>query len=161
MTVSEDGLRVWLITGASSGLGRALAEALLDHGERVVATARDPQLPGDLADRYPGQAVAARLDVTDPDEARVAVDEGLSAFDRIDVVVNNAGYGLFGALEELPGEELRREFETKEHPRQAQPPPAGPGHLGEGQRLDSGTSLSTPRLTATRVRQPCVTALRR
>jgi NAD(P)-dependent dehydrogenase (short-subunit alcohol dehydrogenase family) len=112
MTLSDDDFRVWLITGASSGLGRALAEAALSRGEQVVATARDPQRLGELAGRYPGQAIAARLDVTDPAEARAAVADGLAAFGRLDVVVNNAGYGLFGALEELPGEELRREFET-------------------------------------------------
>jgi NAD(P)-dependent dehydrogenase (short-subunit alcohol dehydrogenase family) len=80
--------------------------------DRVVATARGPQRFDDLAGRYPGQAIAARLDVTDADEARTAVADGLAAFGRLDVVVNNTGYGLFGTLEELPGEELRREFET-------------------------------------------------
>ena len=112
MAPASDDLRVWLITGASSGLGQALAEAVLGRGERVVATARDPRLPGELTGQYPGRAIATRLDVTDPDQARAAVSEGLAAFGRIDVVVNNAGYGLFGALEELPGDELRREFET-------------------------------------------------
>jgi NAD(P)-dependent dehydrogenase (short-subunit alcohol dehydrogenase family) len=112
MTFSGDDFRVWLITGASSGLGRALAEAALGRGERVVATARDPQRLDELAGLYSGRAIATRLDVTDPDEARAAVADTLTAFGRLDVVVNNAGYGLFGALEELPGEELRREFET-------------------------------------------------
>jgi NAD(P)-dependent dehydrogenase (short-subunit alcohol dehydrogenase family) len=112
MTISHDGLGVWLITGASSGLGQALADAVLGRGGRVAATARDPRMLGELAGRHPGQAIAARLDVTDPDQARAAVEEGVAAFGRIDVVVNNAGYGLFGALEELPGDELRREFET-------------------------------------------------
>lgn len=112
MTLSGDDFRVWLITGASSGLGRALAEAALGRGDKVVATAREPQRLDDLAGRYSGQVIAARLDVTDADEARAAVADGLAAFGRLDVVVNNAGYGLFGALEELPGEELRREFET-------------------------------------------------
>ena len=104
--------RVWLITGASSGLGRALAEAALERGDRVVASARDPERVADLAERHPGNAIATRLDVTKPEEARAAVEAGLAAFDRIDVVVNNAGYGLFGAVEELPDEELRAEFET-------------------------------------------------
>jgi NAD(P)-dependent dehydrogenase (short-subunit alcohol dehydrogenase family) len=104
--------RVWLITGASSGLGRALAEAALERGERVVASARDPERVADLAERHPENAIATRLDVTKPEEAHEAVEAGLAAFGRIDVVVNNAGYGLFGALEELPDEELRAEFET-------------------------------------------------
>jgi len=112
MNTASDSSKVWLITGASSGLGRALSEAALERGDRVVATARDPKLLADLTERHPRAAVAVRLDVTDPDQARTAVDAGLAAFDRIDVVVNNAGYGLFGALEELPEEELRREFET-------------------------------------------------
>jgi NAD(P)-dependent dehydrogenase (short-subunit alcohol dehydrogenase family) len=107
--MSED-TRVWLITGASSGLGRALAEAVLDRGGRVVATARDPDQVADLT--HAGNAIAAPLDVTDPEQARAAVEAGLDAFGQIDVVVNNAGYGLFGALEELPDEELRREFDT-------------------------------------------------
>jgi NAD(P)-dependent dehydrogenase (short-subunit alcohol dehydrogenase family) len=104
--------RVWLITGASSGLGRALAEVALERGDRVVAGARHPGAVADLEDRYGGRAIAARLDVTDPSQVREGVAAGLRAFDRLDVVVNNAGFGLFGALEELSDEDLRREFET-------------------------------------------------
>jgi NAD(P)-dependent dehydrogenase (short-subunit alcohol dehydrogenase family) len=104
--------RVWLITGASSGLGGALAGAALDRGERVVATARDRDSVAALEERHPGHAVAARLDVTDADQARAAIDAAVAAFDRLDVVVNNAGYGLFGALEELADDDLRRQFET-------------------------------------------------
>jgi NAD(P)-dependent dehydrogenase (short-subunit alcohol dehydrogenase family) len=104
--------KVWLITGASSGLGRALAETALERGDCVVATARDPGNVTDLEDRYRGRAIAARLDVTDPEQARASVAAALSAFDRLDVVVSNAGFGLFGALEELADEDLRREFET-------------------------------------------------
>jgi NAD(P)-dependent dehydrogenase (short-subunit alcohol dehydrogenase family) len=112
MTQTHDPARVWLITGASSGLGRALAEAVLDAGHRVVATARDPESVTDLERRHPGQALAARLDVTRPDDARTALASATEAFGRVDVVVNNAGYGLFGALEELDDEQLRRQFET-------------------------------------------------
>lgn len=112
MTLAGDEPRVWLITGASSGLGRALAEAVLGGGGRVVATARDSSRLAELAQDYPGQVLATRLDVTDSAEARAAVGKGLDTFGRIDVVVNNAGYGLFGALEELSDEELRREFDT-------------------------------------------------
>jgi NAD(P)-dependent dehydrogenase (short-subunit alcohol dehydrogenase family) len=104
--------RVWFITGASSGLGRALAEAALEGGERVLATARSPEDLAELEERYPDRAVVAHLDVTDPDLARSALETGLAAFDRIDVVVNNAGYGLFGALEELSEEQLRSQFDT-------------------------------------------------
>jgi NAD(P)-dependent dehydrogenase (short-subunit alcohol dehydrogenase family) len=109
---SAGGAPVWLITGASSGLGRRLAEAALARGHRVVATARNPDAVGDLVERHPGRAIATRLDVTDPDQARAAVEAGLRAFDRVDVIVNNAGFGLFGALEELADDDLRREFET-------------------------------------------------
>jgi NAD(P)-dependent dehydrogenase (short-subunit alcohol dehydrogenase family) len=105
-----DRSRVWFITGASDGLGRALAEAALDRGDRVAATARDPERVADLADR--GRAVAIRLDVTAPAEVEAAIAAALEAFGRLDIVVNNAGYGLFGALEELSDDELRRAFET-------------------------------------------------
>jgi NAD(P)-dependent dehydrogenase (short-subunit alcohol dehydrogenase family) len=104
--------RVWLITGASSGLGRALANAALDRGERVVVTARDRDSVAELERHHEGQAIAARLDVTDADQARAAIDAAVAAFDRLDVVVNNAGYGLFGALEELADDDLRRQFDT-------------------------------------------------
>lgn len=104
--------RVWFITGSSLGFGRALAEAVLARGERVVATARSAQRVADLQDRYPERALAVRLDVTDPSQAQAAFDAALATFGRIDVVVNNAGYGLFGALEELPDEQVRDLFET-------------------------------------------------
>ena len=68
MDMTEDIPRVWLITGASSGLGRALADAALERGERVVATARDPERVADLAQSHPENAIAARLDVTDLDD---------------------------------------------------------------------------------------------
>jgi NAD(P)-dependent dehydrogenase (short-subunit alcohol dehydrogenase family) len=112
MTKPIDPARVWLITGASSGLGRALAAAVLERGERVVATARDRDSVAELERRHPGAAIAVTLDVTDAAQARAALDAAIAAFDRVDVVVNNAGYGLFGALEELTDEDLREQFET-------------------------------------------------
>jgi NAD(P)-dependent dehydrogenase (short-subunit alcohol dehydrogenase family) len=102
--------RVWFITGTSSGLGRAIAQAALDHGDRVVATARSTDHIADLERDFAD--VALPLDVTDPDQARAAIDAAVDAFGRIDVVVNNAGYGALGALEELSDEELRSQFET-------------------------------------------------
>jgi NAD(P)-dependent dehydrogenase (short-subunit alcohol dehydrogenase family) len=104
--------RVWLITGAGSGLGRKLAEAALVRGEMVLATARSEEAVADLQEQYPGRALAARLDVTEPRQAEEAIEAGVAAFGAVDVIVNNAGYGLFGALEELPADELRREFDT-------------------------------------------------
>jgi NAD(P)-dependent dehydrogenase (short-subunit alcohol dehydrogenase family) len=109
---TNDDSRTWLITGASSGLGRALADAVLERGHRVMATGRNEERLADLIERYPGSARAFRLDVTEADQARAAVEEAISAFVRLDVLVSNAGYGLFGALEELSDEDLRRQFDT-------------------------------------------------
>ena len=106
----NDNTHVWLITGASSGLGRAIAEAALAAGERVVATARDAASVADL--QRDERAVTAPLDVTRADQAPRAITAAVDAFGRLDVVVNNAGYGLFGAFEELDEEDLRRQFET-------------------------------------------------
>src|ERR687891_341497 len=100
--MEADTSSVWFITGASSGLGRALTETTLERGHRVVATARDPEALADLVNRAPERAIALPLDVTRSDAARAAVDDAVDRFGRIDVVVNNAGFGLFGALEELP-----------------------------------------------------------
>ncbi len=108
---SEPG-RVWFVTGASSGFGHAIGEAVLAHGDRLVATARDLDAVRDLTDRRPAQALALRLDVTDADAARAAVDEAVSRFGRLDVVVNNAGYGHVGAIEELTDAELRQQLDV-------------------------------------------------
>jgi NAD(P)-dependent dehydrogenase (short-subunit alcohol dehydrogenase family) len=104
--------RVWLITGSSSGVGRALARRVLEAGHRVVATSRSVAAIRDLEQRYPRHAMATELDVTDPEQARAAMEAAVERFGRLDVVVSNAGLGLFGALEDLAEEELRREFET-------------------------------------------------
>jgi NAD(P)-dependent dehydrogenase (short-subunit alcohol dehydrogenase family) len=101
----------WLITGASSGFGRTFAETALAQGDRVVATARDPRAVADLAERYPDAALALPLDVTDPGQIRAAVDEATATGD-IDVLVNNAGHGLIGALEELSDAQIRQTLET-------------------------------------------------
>jgi NAD(P)-dependent dehydrogenase (short-subunit alcohol dehydrogenase family) len=104
--------RVWLITGASSGLGRELAERALEWGQRVVMTARDPESLRDLERKHRGRARAAKLDVRDSDQARDAVRAATEEFGRLDIIVNNAGFGLFGPLEEIADEDLRREFDT-------------------------------------------------
>ena len=103
---------VWFITGSSTGFGRSLTEAVLKQGDRVVATARKPEQLDDLVQHYPDQVKAVRLDVTDPQEVRDAIAAALDAFGRIDVVVNNAGYGSLGAIEELSDEQIRRQFDT-------------------------------------------------
>ncbi len=110
--MSKRNARVWFVTGSSTGFGRALAEAVLRHGDRVVATARKIEQVADLEQRYPDRARAVRLDITDPEEVRTAVEIALGAFGRIDVLVNNAGYGLFGAVEEVSDSQIRKQFET-------------------------------------------------
>lgn len=103
--------RRWLVTGCSSGLGRALAEAAAAEGESVLATAREPATLADLAERYPGQVRTAALDVCDPEQCEEAVARTLTCFGGVDVLVNNAGTGLFGALEEVSDDELRAQLE--------------------------------------------------
>ena len=107
-----DNKKVWLITGSSTGFGRSLTEAVLKHGDRVVATARKPEQLSDLIDQYPETAKAVRLDVTNSQEVREAVDSALEAFGSIDVLVNNAGYGTVGALEEVSEEAIQRQYAT-------------------------------------------------
>jgi NAD(P)-dependent dehydrogenase (short-subunit alcohol dehydrogenase family) len=109
---SEATPRVWFVTGASSGFGRAISEAALDRGDRLVATGRTLDTVQGLADAQPDRALALRLDVTDPDAARAVVDGAIAHFGRVDVVVNNAGYGHVGAVEELSDEELRRQLDV-------------------------------------------------
>ncbi|MFB2772388.1 oxidoreductase [Pelatocladus sp. BLCC-F211] len=104
--------RVWFITGSSKGLGRALAETVLERGETVVLTARNPEQIKDLAASFPEHTLAVQLDVTKPEEVREAVKQAITNFGRIDVLVNNAGYGVLGAIEEVRNEEVRRQFET-------------------------------------------------
>lgn len=108
----EKSERVWFITGSSSGFGRLLAEQALEAGERVAATARNTASVADLEQKYPGRAKAIRLDVTEKAEAEKAVAETIAQFGRIDVLVNNAGYGLVAAQEEATEEEIRREIDT-------------------------------------------------
>jgi NAD(P)-dependent dehydrogenase (short-subunit alcohol dehydrogenase family) len=84
--------KVWFLTGSSRGLGRSLAEAVLAHGDRLVTTARRPEQLNDLVSTYGEQIRAVALDVTNPEQVRSAVAEAITAFGRLDVVVNNAGY---------------------------------------------------------------------
>ncbi|BAZ70658.1 short-chain dehydrogenase/reductase SDR (plasmid) [Fischerella sp. NIES-4106] len=112
VTSSISQKRVWFITGSSKGLGRALAETVLERGEIVVLTARNPEQIEDLAASFPNQTLAVQLDVTKPEEVREAVKQAITNFGRIDVLVNNAGYGVLGAIEEVSNEEVRRQFET-------------------------------------------------
>ena len=103
---------VWLITGCSTGFGRELARAVLDRGHRVVVTARNPESVRDLAAGREAQALVLALDVTDPAQVDAAVRASEERFGRIDVLVNNAGIGYFGAIEESEDAEVRRMFEV-------------------------------------------------
>ncbi|GAA2024635.1 SDR family NAD(P)-dependent oxidoreductase [Catenulispora yoronensis] len=104
--------RTWLITGASRGFGRSLAEAVLAHGDRLVATARRPEQLRDLVAAYGEQVRTAALDVTDADAARAAVQTAVDAFGRLDVVVNNAGYANSAPIEEMAEADFRTQFEA-------------------------------------------------
>jgi len=103
---------VWLITGCSSGIGRALAEAVLQCGYRVVLTARNPSTIEDLRARFPENSIALALDVTDAAQVRSVVARTESHFGGIDVLVNNAAYGYLAAIEEGEDAEVRAMFET-------------------------------------------------
>jgi NAD(P)-dependent dehydrogenase (short-subunit alcohol dehydrogenase family) len=111
-TNDDNGLkRTWLVTGSSRGFGRAICDAVLARGEPLVATARGGEFTDSFEREHP-EALAIPLDVTDPAQARTAVERAVERFGRIDVVVNNAGYGHFGAVEELSDDELREQFEV-------------------------------------------------
>jgi NAD(P)-dependent dehydrogenase (short-subunit alcohol dehydrogenase family) len=98
--------RTWLITGVSSGFGRELTDQLLARGDRVVGTVRDVGKVADLVKRYPKALHAETLDVTNVAAIRDVVDRSFARLGRIDVIVSNAGYGLFGAAEELSDEQI-------------------------------------------------------
>jgi NAD(P)-dependent dehydrogenase (short-subunit alcohol dehydrogenase family) len=98
--------RTWFITGVSSGFGRQLTEQLLDRGDRVVGTVRDAAKVADLAARHPDRFIAEILDVTDTAAVRAVVDRSFARLGRIDVIISNAGYGLFGAAEELSDQQI-------------------------------------------------------
>ncbi|WIB60143.1 oxidoreductase [Curtobacterium sp. MCLR17_007] len=113
MTTTSD--TTWFITGCSTGLGRAFAEAVLAAGGSVVVTARDAARVQDIADTAPDRALALALDVTDPDAVTAAVAAAEERFGRVDVLVNNAGYGYRAAVEEGEPEAVRTLFDTHVH----------------------------------------------
>lgn len=102
----------WFITGCSTGLGRSLAQAVLDRGYEAVITARDPAAVGDLARAHPGTALALPLDVTDPDQVARAVAQAQERFGGVSVLVNNAGYGYRAAVEEGDDADVHQLFAT-------------------------------------------------
>ena len=104
--------KVWFITGSSRGLGRSLTEAVLAGGDRVAATARDPKQLDDLKAKYPDQLLPLQLDVNNNKEINEAVDQTVKRFGRIDVLVNNAGFGITGAAEGFTDDQVRSQLET-------------------------------------------------
>jgi NAD(P)-dependent dehydrogenase (short-subunit alcohol dehydrogenase family) len=104
--------QIWLITGSSRGLGRALADAVLASGHKLIATARDVAQLSDLVEQYGDQVRAFALDVTDPKAAGDAIAAAIEAFGRLDVLVNNAGYGDIGSIEDSSLENIRAQIET-------------------------------------------------
>lgn len=103
---------VWFITGSSTGLGYELAKSVLERGWRAVVTARRPEELQALVAEHEGRALALRVDVTDKSTIQTAVADSIAAFGRIDVLVNNAGYGYLAAIEEGDDEGVRKQFET-------------------------------------------------
>jgi NAD(P)-dependent dehydrogenase (short-subunit alcohol dehydrogenase family) len=104
--------RTWFVTGASSGFGRAFVEHAISQGHNVVATARDASPLQQLIAQAPDRVLAHRLDVRHPDQAVAAVKSALERFAAVDVLINNAGYGIVGAFEETPDDELRALMDT-------------------------------------------------
>src|SRR3954454_10232174 len=104
--------KVWFITGTAKGFGRVWAEAALERGDRVAATARDVSTLDALVEQYGDNVLPLALDVTDKAAIDAAVEQAHERFGALDVVVNNAGYGLFGTIEELTEEQARAQVET-------------------------------------------------
>ncbi|MBB6732766.1 SDR family NAD(P)-dependent oxidoreductase [Cohnella zeiphila] len=104
--------KVWLVTGCTNGLGRNITEAVLAKGDRIVATARKPEQLADLVERYGDQIRVASLDVTDENAAKSAVHAALGSFGRLDVLVNNAGYGDVRSFEETSAEDFKKLVDT-------------------------------------------------
>lgn len=110
--MSTNAVPVWFITGCSTGLGRAVATAVLDRRWKAVVTARDPGTVADIVSGHEDRAVALALDVTDSDRIDAVVKAGTAALGPVDVLVNNAGYGYLAALEEGEDHEIRALFDT-------------------------------------------------
>jgi len=105
-------MKRWLITGASRGLGRAFAQAALERGDRVAMTSRDPRQLNELVARFADAAIVLPLDLTRTAEIRSVFDQAVRRLGHLDVVVNNAGYILLGAIEEMAEDEAREQVET-------------------------------------------------
>ncbi|MCE7065517.1 oxidoreductase [Dyadobacter sp. CY326] len=104
--------KVWFITGSSRGLGRSLTEAVLKNGDKVAATARNTRQLDQFVAQFPDQVYPIQLDVTNKEQIYAAVDNAIRRFGRIDVLVNNAGFGITGAAEAFTDEQVRSQLET-------------------------------------------------
>ncbi|MFF0188320.1 SDR family NAD(P)-dependent oxidoreductase [Streptomyces sp. NPDC005244] len=145
--------KVWFVTGSSRGLGRAIVENALAAGDRVVATARDTTKLDDLSARHGDKILTLPLDVTDVDAVRKTVQEGLKAFGRYDIVVNNAGYADLASVEDISLDDFRRQVDTlfygTVHVTKAVLPSMreqGSGHIFQISSL--GSRLASPGLAA-------------
>src|SRR5229473_3903216 len=103
---------VWFITGSSRGLGLSLTAAVLAKGDQVAATARNPEQLNALVEKYPDQIYAIKLDVTRHEQIHQAVADAVAHFGKIDVLVNNAGFGIIGAAEAFTDEQVSSQLET-------------------------------------------------
>ncbi|MDO3642036.1 SDR family NAD(P)-dependent oxidoreductase [Mucilaginibacter sp. L3T2-6] len=110
--MTQQNNKVWFITGASRGFGRVWTEAALERGDKVAATARNPESIADLKTKYGNQVLTLELDVTKPGQVKEAVTKAHEHFGRLDIVLNNAGYSLVGTIEEASAEEVRAMYET-------------------------------------------------
>jgi len=109
---NEMNSKVWFITGASRGFGRVWAEAALERGDKVAATARNVESLAGLKEKYPESVLTLQLDVTRPGQAKTALDEAYAYFGRLDIVLNNAGYSLVGTIEEASAEDVKAMYDT-------------------------------------------------
>jgi NADP-dependent 3-hydroxy acid dehydrogenase YdfG len=104
--------KVWFVTGSSRGFGRIWTEAILERGDKVAATARKLESMADLKDKFGDNVLTLKLDVTQPDQVKKAVEAAYAHFGRLDVIVNNAGYSLVGTIEEASVDDIRALYET-------------------------------------------------
>lgn len=112
MTIEKNNTKVWFITGTSRGFGRIWAEAALERGDQVAATARNVDSIADFKEKYGDCVITLPLDVTKPEQVRDAINEAHTHFGRLDIVLNNAGYSLVGTIEESSNDDVRAMYET-------------------------------------------------
>ena len=110
--MSDSTAQTWFITGASSGFGEALADYILEKGGRVAATFRKPEQAAEFTTKAAGRTFGVVCDVTNEPQVKTAVADALAHFGQLDVIVNNAGYGSMGSIEEVPAEEVHRQFDV-------------------------------------------------